>query len=92
MPKAKAEIGHNSDPLGGFSADIIKSIVNRVEKLSEEKSGLASDIRDIFSEAKAAGIDVKVLRKVIALRKLDESSRIEQDTIMDLYMHALGMV
>jgi uncharacterized protein (UPF0335 family) len=76
---------------GGVAADQLKSIVERIEKLEEEKAGLASDIRDIFAEAKGNGYDVKTLRKVISLRKLDAAKREEEEHLLDTYKHALGM-
>lgn len=76
---------------GAIAADQLKSIVERVERLEEEKSGLASDIRDIFAEAKGNGFDVKTLRQVIRLRKLDSSERDEQEHLLELYLKAIGM-
>jgi uncharacterized protein (UPF0335 family) len=69
----------------------LKSIVDRIERLTEEKKGLAEDIREIYAEAKANGFDTKVLRQVIALRDKDLAERQEQEAIMDLYLEALGM-
>jgi uncharacterized protein (UPF0335 family) len=69
----------------------LKSIVERIERLEEEKKALAEDIREVYAEAKANGFDVKVLRKVISLRKQDASDRKEQDAILELYLTALGM-
>jgi len=68
------------------------SIVERVERLEEEKKGIADDIKEVFGEAKANGYDTKVLRKVISIRKQDQAEREEQDAILDLYLTALGMV
>jgi uncharacterized protein (UPF0335 family) len=75
--------------VGGIAADRLRSIVERVERLEEEKKALSSDIKDIFAEAKSAGFDVKVLRAVIKLRKLDDAALQEQDTLIDLYRRAL---
>jgi uncharacterized protein (UPF0335 family) len=72
--------------------DQLKSIVERVERLEEEKKALADDIREVFAEAKANGFDVKTLRTVIRLRKQDRTERQEQEALLDLYLHALGMV
>ena len=72
--------------------DQIKSIVERIERLEEEKKAIADDIREIYGEAKANGFDTKVLRQVVALRKKDLAERQEQDAIRDLYLHALGMI
>ncbi len=69
----------------------LKSIVERVERLEEEKKALADDIKEVFAEAKANGFDTKVLRTVIRLRKQDKTERQEQEALLDLYLHALGM-
>jgi uncharacterized protein (UPF0335 family) len=82
--------GHNR--VGGVAVDQLKSIISRVERLEEEKSGLAADIRDVFAEAKGNGFDVKAIRAIIKMRKQDASEREEAETILDTYMHALGMI
>lgn len=82
--------GHNR--VGGLAADQLKSIISRVEKLEEEKAGIAADIRDVFAEAKGNGFDVKAIRSIINIRKQDASEREEAENILDTYMHALGMV
>jgi uncharacterized protein (UPF0335 family) len=81
--------GHNR--VGGVAVDQLKSIIGRVEKLEEEKSGLAADIRDIFAEAKGNGFDVKAIRTIIKMRKMDASEREEAETVLDTYCRALGM-
>jgi uncharacterized protein (UPF0335 family) len=88
-----SELGHNSnDPaVGGIAADRLRSIIERVERLEEERKGLAGDIKDIFTEARAAGFDVKVLRQIIRLRKQEPSEVEEQETLLDIYRRALGM-
>ena len=85
-----AGYGHNR--VGGVAVDQLKSIIARVEKLEEEKAGISADIRDVFSEAKGNGFDVRAIRQIIKLRKLDASEREEQETILDVYMNALGML
>lgn len=70
----------------------LKSIVERIERLEEEKKAIADDVRDIYAEAKGNGFDVKVLRQVVSLRKKDLTERQEQDAVRDLYMQALGML
>lgn len=70
----------------------LKSIIERVERLEEEKKAIADDIRDVFAEAKGNGFDVKTLRKVIALRKIDPNERAEAETILETYLHAMGML
>lgn len=79
-------IGHNAAP------DQLKSIVERVERLNEDKKAIVSDISDIFKEAKGNGFDVKALRQIIRLRTEDPSKRAERDAILETYMHALGML
>ena len=74
-----------------FAREQLKSVVERIERLEEEKKSIADDIRDIYAEAKANGFDTKVLRKVIALRKQDKTEREEQEAVLDLYLQALGM-
>jgi uncharacterized protein (UPF0335 family) len=70
----------------------LKSIVERIERLEEEKAGLASDIRDIYAESKGNGYDVKALRTIIRMRKQDPNERAEAETLLETYMHALGMI
>lgn len=77
---------------GGVAAGQIKSIIERVERLEEEKAALAGDIREIYAEAKSNGYDVKVLRQIVRIRKQDAAERQEQEAILDLYLHALGMI
>lgn len=72
--------------------DKLKQLVDRIERLEEEKKQTASDIKDVYSEAKALGYDTKVLRKVISLRKQDRQEREEQEQMLDLYLAALGEV
>ncbi|MBL8673935.1 MAG: DUF2312 domain-containing protein [Rhodospirillales bacterium] len=75
-----------------IAADRLKSFVERIEKLEEEKKAIGGDVRDVYSEAKGAGFDVKTMRQVVRLRKLDSAERDEQETMLDLYKQALGMV
>ena len=77
--------------VGGIPSERLRAIIERIERLEEEKAALADDIREIFSEAKSAGFDVRILRQVIRLRKLDSSDRQEQEAILDLYKRALDM-
>jgi uncharacterized protein (UPF0335 family) len=78
--------------VGGIASDRLRTIIERIERLEEEKAVLAEDIKEVFSEAKAAGFDVKILRQVIRLRKLESSDRQEQEAILDLYKRALDMM
>ncbi|HEY2069136.1 MAG: DUF2312 domain-containing protein [Rhizomicrobium sp.] len=75
----------------GFAKDRLKSFIERVERLEEEKAALTADIREVYSEAKGEGFDTKIMRQVVRLRKLDTAERQEQDAILDLYLSALGM-
>lgn len=77
--------------VGGIAGERLKSFIERIERLEEEKAALASDVRDVYAEAKSAGFDVKILRQVIRLRKMDEPDRNEQEELIDLYMRAIGM-
>ncbi len=77
--------------VGGIAADRLRSIVERIERLEEERKALAGDIKDIYAEAKSAGFDVKVLRQIISLRKKEPAEVEEQETLLDLYRRALGM-
>jgi uncharacterized protein (UPF0335 family) len=74
-----------------FAKDQLKSLVERIERLEEEKAALAEDIREVYSEAKGNGFDTKIIRQVVRLRKLDRADRQEQEAILDLYLAALGM-
>jgi uncharacterized protein (UPF0335 family) len=75
-----------------FAKDQLKAFVERVERLEEEKKAIADDIKDVFAEAKGNGFDVKALRTIIRLRKQDADERREHETILETYMHALGML
>lgn len=77
---------------GGVAVEQLKSIIARVEKLEEEKAGISADIRDVFAEAKGNGFDVKAIRTIIKIRKMDQQEREEQETVLDTYLHALGML
>jgi uncharacterized protein (UPF0335 family) len=76
---------------GEIAKDQLRSIIERIEKLEEEKRGISEDIKEVYAEAKGNGFDTKVLRKVVALRRQDRDERAEQEAIMDLYLQALGM-
>lgn len=80
-----------SSDVNGVARDQLRSLVERIERLEEEKKDLVSDIKDIYAEAKGVGFDTKVLRRVVAIRKQDQNERLEQEAILDLYLHALGM-
>ena len=75
---------------GGLAADRLKSFIERIERLEEEKKNLIADSREVYAEAKSSGFDTKTMRKVVALRKLDQSERQEQEALLDTYLRALG--
>jgi uncharacterized protein (UPF0335 family) len=79
-------------PSTSFAKDQLKAVVERVERLEEEKKAIADDIKDVYAEAKAQGFDVKALRTIVRLRKQDSDERKEQEAILETYMHALGML
>lgn len=97
-------IGHNSgseddtfavsdEQLGAanVSAEELRLLIERIERLEEEKKGIADDIKDVYSEGKAKGYDTKTMRKIIALRKMDADARREMEAILETYLAALGM-
>jgi len=79
------------DSKTSFAQGQLRSLIERIEKLEEEKKAIAGDIKEVYAEAKANGFDTKVMRKVISLRKKDSAERAEEEAMLDLYMHALGM-
>ena len=86
-----AVVEEDKPDTGGIAADRLRSIVERVERLEEERKALASDIKDIFAEAKSAGFDPKVIRRIISIRKQEPADVEEHETLLDLYRRALGM-
>jgi uncharacterized protein (UPF0335 family) len=79
-------------PATKFAKDQLKAIIERIERLEEEKKTISDDIRDVYAEAKGNGFDVKALRTIVRLRKQDANERAEQETILETYMQALGML
>lgn len=77
--------------VGGVGGARLKAFVERIEKLEEEKSAVSTDIKDVYGEAKGTGFDVKTLRKLIRLRKMDEEKRREEDELLELYRAAIGL-
>jgi len=75
----------------GFAEGQLKSLVERIERLEEEKRALSGDLKEVYAEAKGHGFDTKILRKVVALRRKDAVEREEEDTLVTLYMSALGL-
>ena len=84
--------GRKEAPATRFAKDQLRSIIERIERLEEEKKTIADDIRDVYAEAKGNGFDVKALRTIVRLRKQDANERAEQETILETYMQALGML
>jgi uncharacterized protein (UPF0335 family) len=82
----QAGMGHNS-----LAGDQLRAFIERVERLEEEKKVIADDIKDVYAEAKGNGFDVKIMRKVVALRKKQPHEREEEEAVLDLYLHTLGM-
>jgi uncharacterized protein (UPF0335 family) len=80
------------DILNATAQTQLKSIVERVERLEQEKAEIAEQIKEVFAEAKGNGFDVKVLRKIVRIRKQDRAKRMEEEAILDLYLSALGEV
>ena len=80
------------DILNATAQGQLKSIIERVERLEQEKAEVAEQIKEVFAEAKGNGFDVKILRKVIRIRKQDAAKRQEEDAILDLYLSALGVI
>jgi uncharacterized protein (UPF0335 family) len=76
---------------GEVNAGHLQAFIERIERLEDEKSSLTEDIKEVYGEAKANGFDTKIMKKVVALRKLDRDERAEIETILDLYLTALGM-
>ena len=89
--KRAAKPAEHSPETGGIAADRLRSLIERIERLEEERKALGSDIKDIYSEAKSAGFDVKVIRQLISIRKKEPAEVEEQESLLDVYRRALGM-
>jgi uncharacterized protein (UPF0335 family) len=77
---------------GSVVASDLRQLIERIERLEEDKAGIARDIRDVFSEAKGRGFDTRTMRQVLKIRKVEVADQREQQSLLDLYMHALGML
>ena len=90
-----AEAAKKLEPIATGTEEVnggqLRAFVERIERLEEEKKALSDDIKDVYGEAKANGFDVKIIRKIVSIRKQDRDKRIEEETILDLYLAALGM-
>ena len=82
---------HANAEVGGIAVDRLRSIIERIERMEEEKKALSSDIKDIYAEAKSAGFDVKVVRQIIAIRRKEPAELEEEETLMEIYRKALGV-
>jgi uncharacterized protein (UPF0335 family) len=87
-----AALKEDEAPATKFAKDQLKSIIERIERLEEEKKAISDDIRDVYAESKGNGYDVKALRTIVRMRKQDPNERQEQETILETYMQALGMI
>jgi uncharacterized protein (UPF0335 family) len=87
-----AALKEDEAPATKFAKDQLKSIIERIERLEEEKKAISDDIRDVYAESKGNGYDVKALRMIVRMRKQDPNERQEQETILETYMQALGMI
>jgi uncharacterized protein (UPF0335 family) len=85
-------IGHNSEATHQVAKDQLRSIIERIERLEEEKKSISDDIRDVYAESKGNGYDVKALRTIVRMRKQDPNERAEAETILESYMNALNMI
>ena len=77
--------------VGGIAGDQLRAYIERIERLEEEKAALAADVREVFAEAKGNGFDVKIMRQVLRLRKMDGDDRAEEEALLDIYKRAIGM-
>lgn len=98
MPKdaamRKEEESNNSGDakeVGGVAGQRLKSLIERIERLEEEKKGLADDVKDVYAEAKGVGFDAPTIRRIVKLRKMEPEKIREQDELLDLYKSAIGM-
>jgi uncharacterized protein (UPF0335 family) len=92
---SEPSIGHNSEadePATRFAKEQLRAIVERIERLEENKAEISSDIKDVYIEAKSSAFDVKAIRTIVRMRKQDAHQRAEQEAILETYMHAMGML
>jgi len=80
------------DNARGVAADRLKSFIERIERLEEEKATIAGDVKEVYSEAKSSGFETKIMRQIIRLRKQDAQERAEQEQLLDVYKQAIGMM
>jgi uncharacterized protein (UPF0335 family) len=77
--------------VGGIAADQLRSLIERIENLEEEKNNLQNDIKDVYAEAKSSGFDTKIMRQIVRMRKMDRDDLSEQDELLDLYRRAVNV-
>jgi len=82
---------NGENDVGGIAADQLRSFIERIENLEEEKSNLQNDIKDVYAEAKSTGFDTKIMRQIVRLRKMDRDDLAEQDELLDLYRQAVNV-
>ena len=87
-----ADFAAHPDVMTAAAQGRLKTIIERVERLEEDKAGIMADLKEVYLEAKGEGFDTKIIRKVVRLRKQDRAKRMEEETILDLYMSAIGEV
>jgi uncharacterized protein (UPF0335 family) len=78
--------------VGGIAGEQLKSFIERIERLEEEKRALSADIKDVYTEAKGSGFDTNIMRQIIRIRRMDQDDVDEQETLLDIYKRALGML
>lgn len=88
----KAFPSDEAQDVGGVGGQRLRSFIERIERLEEEKAALAEDIKEVYAEAKGTGFDVKTMRKIVKLRKMDVEKRREEDELLELYKAAIGLV
>lgn len=95
MPKdaarRKEDENEQATEVGGVAGQRLKSLIERIERLEEEKKGLADDVKDVYAEAKGVGFDAPTIRRIVKLRKMEPEKIREQDELLDLYKSAIGM-
>jgi uncharacterized protein (UPF0335 family) len=83
--------GATPGTVGGIAGDILSAYIERIERLEEEKKNLGGDIREVYAEAKGNGFEPKIMRKLVALRRMDKADRVEEEELLDLYRRAIGV-
>ena len=78
--------------VGGIAGERLRSFIERIERLEEERRALSGDIKEVYAEAKGSGFDTKIMRQIVRLRRLDKDDLDEQETLLDIYKRALGML